>query len=113
MTSASADHNRLHARARKRGVNPIVYWLTRAFFQPFAHLYRLAQGVSGDEICSALGQTAEAVDSVPLLAARVRDAGVDAPVLGSLAGLIEGRVEPARFTSSLTAPKKKAKARAA
>ncbi|HWM08844.1 MAG TPA: 1-acyl-sn-glycerol-3-phosphate acyltransferase [Solirubrobacteraceae bacterium] len=72
----------------------------------------LAQGVSGDEICSALGQTAEAVDSVPLLAARVREAGVDAPVLGSLAGLIEGRVAPARFTSSLTAPKKK-KAKAA
>ena len=70
----------------------------------------LAQGVSGDEICSALGQTAEAVDSVPLLAARIREAGVDAPVLGSLAGLIEGRVEPARFTSSVTAPKKKAKA---
>jgi glycerol-3-phosphate dehydrogenase (NAD(P)+) len=70
----------------------------------------LAQGVAGDEISTALGQTAEAVDCVPLLAARMRDAGVDAPVLGSLAGLIEGRVEPARFTSSLTAPKKKAKA---
>jgi glycerol-3-phosphate dehydrogenase (NAD(P)+) len=73
----------------------------------------LAQGVTGDEIGSALGQAAEAVDSVPLLAARVREAGVDAPVLGSLAGLIEGRVEPGRFTSSLTAPKKRAKARAA
>jgi glycerol-3-phosphate dehydrogenase (NAD(P)+) len=70
----------------------------------------LAQGVCGDEICSALGQTAEAVGSVPLLAARVREAGVDAPVLGSLAGLIEGRIAPARFTSSVTAPKKKAKA---
>jgi glycerol-3-phosphate dehydrogenase (NAD(P)+) len=72
----------------------------------------LAQGVAAGEISTALGQTAEAVDCVPLLAARVRDAGVDAPVLGSLAGLIEGRVEPARFTSSLTAPKKK-KAKAA
>jgi glycerol-3-phosphate dehydrogenase (NAD(P)+) len=70
----------------------------------------LAQGVAGDEICNALGQTAEAVDSVPLLAARVREAGVDAPVLRSLAGLIEGRVEPERFASSLTAPKKKPKA---
>ena len=70
----------------------------------------LAQGMAGDEICDALGQTAEAVDSVPLLAARIREAGVDAPVLRSLAGLIEGRVEPARFTSSVTAPKKKAKA---
>jgi glycerol-3-phosphate dehydrogenase (NAD(P)+) len=72
----------------------------------------LAQGVAAGEISTALGQTAEAVDCVPLLAARMREAGVEAPVLGSLAGLIEGRVEPARFTSSLTAPKKK-KAKAA
>jgi glycerol-3-phosphate dehydrogenase (NAD(P)+) len=52
----------------------------------------------------------EAVDCVPLLAARVREAGVDAPVLRGLAGMIEGRVEPARWTASLTAPKKRAKA---
>ena len=70
----------------------------------------LGQGVTAHDIGVALGQTAEAVDCVPLLAARMRAAGVDAPVLGSLAGLIEGRVEPGRFTSSLTAPKKKAKA---
>src|SRR5947209_8330279 len=30
---------RLHTRARERGVNPYVYWLTRAFLQPFFHLY--------------------------------------------------------------------------
>ena len=29
----------MHARARERGVNPIVYWLTRAVIQPFFHLY--------------------------------------------------------------------------
>src|SRR3954466_2979896 len=33
------DHSHLHARARGRGVNPIVYWLMRALLQPFAHLY--------------------------------------------------------------------------
>ena len=65
----------------------------------------LAHGIAGDEIAAALGESAEAVGTVPLLAARVRDAGVDAPVLRSLAGLIEGRVEPGRFTSSVTAPK--------
>ena len=65
----------------------------------------LAQGVAGDELSAALGASAETLASVPLLASRVRDAGVDAPVLRSLAGLIEGRVEPARFTSSVTAPK--------
>jgi glycerol-3-phosphate dehydrogenase (NAD(P)+) len=52
-------------------------------------------------------------DSVPLLAARVRQAGVEAPVLGSLAGLLEGRVEPERWTASLTAPRQRQKARAA
>ena len=29
---------------------------------------------------------------------------MDAPVLRGLAGIIEGRVEPARWTASLTAP---------
>src|SRR3954468_24631355 len=33
------DSAALHDRARRRGVNPIVYWLTRAGFQPFFHLY--------------------------------------------------------------------------
>ena len=28
-----------HARVRTKGVNPIVYWLMRAWLQPFAHLY--------------------------------------------------------------------------
>jgi glycerol-3-phosphate dehydrogenase len=76
----------------------------------------LAQGVAAGDIAPALGHTAEAVESVPLLAARVRDAGVDAPVLGGLAGMIEGRVEPARWTASLTAPKpasRKGRAKAA
>src|SRR3954462_10165278 len=33
------DHETHHARARSKGVNPIVYWLMRAWLQPFAHLY--------------------------------------------------------------------------
>jgi 1-acyl-sn-glycerol-3-phosphate acyltransferase len=65
----------------------------------------LAQGVAAGDIGAALGHTAEAVECVPMLAARVRDAGVDAPVLRGLAGLIEGRVEPARWAASLTAPR--------
>jgi 1-acyl-sn-glycerol-3-phosphate acyltransferase len=70
----------------------------------------LAQGVAAGDIAPALGHAAEAVDSVPMLAARVRDAGMDAPVLGGLAGLIEGRVEPERWTAALTAPKPRGKA---
>jgi glycerol-3-phosphate dehydrogenase (NAD(P)+) len=39
MPHQTADHSRLHARHRERGVNPLVYWLVRAVFQPFFHLY--------------------------------------------------------------------------
>ena len=35
----SERNSALHRRARERGVNPIVYWVVRAFFQPFFHLY--------------------------------------------------------------------------
>jgi glycerol-3-phosphate dehydrogenase len=76
----------------------------------------LAQGVPAGDIGMALGQTAEAVDSVPLLAERIRESGVDAPVLRGLAGMIEGRVEPERWAASLTAPKpsgRRGKAKAA
>ncbi|MBF6619567.1 MAG: 1-acyl-sn-glycerol-3-phosphate acyltransferase [Patulibacter sp.] len=29
----------LHERATRKGVNPLVYWVVRAFFQPFFHVY--------------------------------------------------------------------------
>jgi glycerol-3-phosphate dehydrogenase (NAD(P)+) len=65
----------------------------------------LARGMPAGDIDSALGQTAEAVACVPLLAERVRAAGVDAPALRGLAGVIEGDVEAASWTESLTAPR--------
>ncbi|HEX3317282.1 MAG TPA: 1-acyl-sn-glycerol-3-phosphate acyltransferase, partial [Solirubrobacteraceae bacterium] len=33
------DREALHRRHRERGVNPIVYWITRAILQPFFHVY--------------------------------------------------------------------------
>jgi glycerol-3-phosphate dehydrogenase (NAD(P)+) len=33
------DHDSVHRRARERGVNPLVYWIVRAFLQPFFHIY--------------------------------------------------------------------------
>jgi glycerol-3-phosphate dehydrogenase (NAD(P)+) len=33
------DQERLHRRAREQGASPLVYWLVRAVFQPFFHLY--------------------------------------------------------------------------
>jgi glycerol-3-phosphate dehydrogenase (NAD(P)+) len=70
----------------------------------------LAQGMPAAEIEGALGQTAEGVATVPLLVERLQEAGVDAPVLRGLAGIIEGRVEPARWAASLTAPRPAKKA---
>jgi 1-acyl-sn-glycerol-3-phosphate acyltransferase len=52
---------------------------------------------------------ADAVAAVPLLAARLRADGVDAPVLNGLAGIIDGRVEPGAWASSLE-PKPEARA---
>ena len=33
------DHEALHRRSRDKGVNPFVYWIVRAIFQPFFHIY--------------------------------------------------------------------------
>jgi len=65
----------------------------------------LSRGVPAGDIAPALGHAAEAVDCVPMLAERVRAAGVDAPALGGLAGVIEGRMEAGSWAESLTAPK--------
>jgi 1-acyl-sn-glycerol-3-phosphate acyltransferase len=64
----------------------------------------LAQGVPGAEICQALGQSAEAIDSVPLLASVAREERVDAPALDGLAALVEGRIAPERWTATITDP---------
>jgi glycerol-3-phosphate dehydrogenase len=76
-----------------------------------------AGGMPAEDIDSALGHTAEGVACVPMLLQRLDDAGVDAPALRGLAGVIEGHVEAASWTESLTAPrpapKRRQKARAA
>jgi glycerol-3-phosphate dehydrogenase len=55
-------------------------------------------------------QLADAVADVPLLAARLREAGLDAPALDGLAGIIEGSIEPGAWTSSLARPTARAAA---
>jgi glycerol-3-phosphate dehydrogenase (NAD(P)+) len=64
----------------------------------------LAQGVPAEEVGVALGQAAEAVDAVPLLASLLGDAGVHAPTVAGLAELLDGRIAPERWARSLTAP---------
>jgi glycerol-3-phosphate dehydrogenase (NAD(P)+) len=64
----------------------------------------LASGVPAAEVTPILGQTAEAVDAVPLLAGVLRDEGLPAPAVGSLAELIAGRIEPETWSAAITAP---------
>ena len=64
----------------------------------------LASGVPAREIVPQLGQAAEAVDSVPMLAGLARQAAVPAPTLDGLAELLAGRIEPDSWSRELTAP---------
>jgi len=52
----------------------------------------LAEGVPAGEIPTRIGQAVEALDSVPLLARALEDAGVEAPVTGGLAALVSGEL---------------------
>jgi glycerol-3-phosphate dehydrogenase (NAD(P)+) len=64
----------------------------------------LARGVPAAEIAGALGHSAEAVDSVPLLAAMLAEAHVAAPATSGLAALVEGRIAPESWTEAVTKP---------
>ncbi len=50
----------------------------------------LAGGVPGFEIPARLGQAVEALETVPLLAAALKRAGLEAPVISALGRLIDG-----------------------
>jgi glycerol-3-phosphate dehydrogenase (NAD(P)+) len=65
----------------------------------------IANGVPPADVVPALGQSAEAIDTVPLLAGALREAGVPAPTVDGLADVIAGRVEPASWSQTITAPR--------
>lgn len=52
----------------------------------------LAQGVPADQIPERVGQAIEALQTVPLLARALIEAGIEAPVTSALARLIEGEL---------------------
>jgi glycerol-3-phosphate dehydrogenase (NAD(P)+) len=71
----------------------------------------LAQGVPAAEIGRALGQAAEAVDAVPLLASVARAEHLNTPALDGLAALVEGRIEPEQWTATITEPARSERSR--
>ena len=64
----------------------------------------LARGVPSQEIGGVIGQAAEAVDSVPLLAEAARASHLEAPALDGLAALVQGRIAPERWAATVSQP---------
>ena len=61
----------------------------------------LGSGVPAAQIQERIGQASEGLDSVPLCAATLAAAGVEAPALRGLAALIEGRIDAPAWISTL------------
>jgi glycerol-3-phosphate dehydrogenase (NAD(P)+) len=61
----------------------------------------LGSGVPADQIPERIGQASEGLDSVPLIAAAVEGAGVEAGGLSGLAALIEGEVTATEWVTGL------------
>ncbi|WP_354698261.1 hypothetical protein DSM112329_03928 [Paraconexibacter sp. AEG42_29] len=71
----------------------------------------LGRGVARAEIEPALGQTAEALHAVPLLAQALEQAGVRAPTLAGLAAVIDGDAPAAAWATAVTDPSVRGRAR--
>ncbi|MCW3040024.1 MAG: 1-acylglycerol-3-phosphate O-acyltransferase [Solirubrobacterales bacterium] len=64
----------------------------------------LGRGVARADIEPQLGQTAESLHVVPLIARAMESAGVRAPALAGLAAVVEGVDDPAAWAQAITAP---------
>jgi glycerol-3-phosphate dehydrogenase (NAD(P)+) len=73
----------------------------------------LGRGVAPDQIGAALGQSAEGLDAVPLLAEALRAEGVRAPALNGLAAVLAGQMEAEQWTGAITRPKGRGTTKAA
>jgi 1-acyl-sn-glycerol-3-phosphate acyltransferase len=73
----------------------------------------LGQGTPAAEIEPMLGQAAEALDALPLLATALRAGGMSAPAVEGLAAVVEGRVAPEEWAEAVTAPRRRQVTRAA
>jgi glycerol-3-phosphate dehydrogenase len=69
----------------------------------------LAAGTSPDQIEQQLGQAAESLDALPLLARALEAGGCDAPAINGLAAVVEGRVDAGDWASTITAPRRRSR----
>ena len=61
----------------------------------------LGKGMPADRIPAEIGQASEALDSVPLLAAAVDEAGIEAPDLAGLAAMVAGEIDASEWVAGL------------
>ncbi len=61
----------------------------------------LGQGTPAEQIPAIIGQASEGLDSVPLIAETVAGAGIEAPGLEGLSGLIGGEISPGEWMARL------------
>jgi glycerol-3-phosphate dehydrogenase len=66
----------------------------------------LARGVPSHEIQPAIGQVAEALDTLPLLVERLAAARVRAPAVGALAAVVAGESTATGFADEITRPRR-------
>jgi hypothetical protein len=59
------------------------------------------------------GDSTQALDDLPLLAAALREDGIDAPAVAGLADVVAGRVEPERWAAAVLEPTRTRSRRAA
>jgi glycerol-3-phosphate dehydrogenase len=70
----------------------------------------LGRGMGRDEVGGLVGQAAEALDTVPLLALLMSESRRDAPAIAGLAELVAGRIGPEEWVAGVCAPRKAARA---
>jgi glycerol-3-phosphate dehydrogenase (NAD(P)+) len=73
----------------------------------------LGRGMAPDQIVPTLGQAAEGLDAVPLLAEALKAEGVRAPALNGLAAVLAGRMDAEQWTGTITRPKGRGTTKAA
>jgi 1-acyl-sn-glycerol-3-phosphate acyltransferase len=61
----------------------------------------LGAGIPADQIPARIGQASEALDSVPLLAKAVTEAGIEAPGLEGLAALVAGEIDAGEWVAGM------------
>jgi 1-acyl-sn-glycerol-3-phosphate acyltransferase len=112
-TAASQVFGEVGTLARLRGANPETFTVPLGAGDLVATVVSdgshevggsLSPRVRTERIRALIGQFSEAVDTVELLSRLADSAGLQTPAIDSLLAVAQGRMEPARWLTTVTAP---------